>query len=159
TAWAADGGYVGSKICAGCHNQIYSSYIRTPMGRSLSIANGPDHLQSLPMPANVHSSSLNRDFRVFREGASFYQSESEPGVFNSVHKLEYVIGSGVNGYSYIVRRGNYLFQAPLSFYSRVDKWDLSPGYEFADYGFNRPIHAACITCHSGQPQPIAGRNG
>ena len=52
-----------------------------------------------------------------------------------------------------------MFQAPLSLYSRTGDWDLSPGYEHADYGFNRPIHAACLICHSGQPRPVADRNG
>src|SRR6202022_3318339 len=47
----------------------------------------------------------------------------------------------------------------LSLYSRTGDWDLSPGYEHADYGFNRPIPAACLVCHRGQPQPVADRNG
>ena len=38
-------------------------------------------------------------------------------------------------------------------------WALSPGYEFGDYGFNRPILPACIACHSGMPSTIVGRNG
>jgi hypothetical protein len=44
-------------------------------------------------------------------------------------------------------------------YARTGEWDLSPGYEHADYGFNRPINAACLACHSGHPQPVADRNG
>ena len=61
--------------------------------------------------------------------------------------------------SYVVRRGDHLFQAPLSYHRRIKKWDLSPGYEHSDYGFSRPILPACIACHSGRPQPIADRQG
>jgi len=38
-------------------------------------------------------------------------------------------------------------------------WGPSPGYEFTDLGFNRPITAGCIFCHSGRPNPVAGSNG
>jgi len=50
-------------------------------------------------------------------------------------------------------------QAPLSFYTRPRKWAPSPGYEYADLGFNRPITAGCIFCHSGRSSPVAGTNG
>ena len=40
-----------------------------------------------------------------------------------------LVGSGENGLTFMIRRGNYLFQAPLSYYSKTKKWDFSPGYE------------------------------
>jgi len=65
-------------------------------------------------------------------------------VFRDTNKIEWIMGSGANGWSAIVRRGDYLFQAPLSFYSSAKTWGLSPGYEFGDYGFRRPILPAGI---------------
>ncbi len=59
----------------------------------------------------------------------------------------------------MVNNGDYLFQAPLSFYSRPKTWGVSPGYEYGNYGFNRPILAGCIFCHSGQPRPVPDSNG
>jgi doubled CXXCH motif protein len=152
-------GYVGSRVCFGCHKQIYERYQRTAMGRSLSIAS-----QGAQLQGRISVEKGNRRFEVVQQGMDLYQVESATGpdgsqVFESKHKLEYAVGSGVNGYSYIVRRGDYLFQAPLSYYSRARKWDLSPGYELADYGFSRAIVPACIACHSAQPQPVAGRDG
>ncbi len=116
----------------------------------------------------VVSAELNRKFVVEERGDGFYQRETEASAtdkppFDSAHKLTYVIGSGVNGYSYLVRRGDHLVQAPLSYYQRESAWGLSPGYEFAkpgeDYGFNRTIHAACLQCHAGRPSPSAGSEG
>ena len=151
--------YVGSAVCAGCHEQIYREFRRTPMGRSMSVGSDPALLKLASKPAAVVSSQSNRRFDVFRQGDSVYQSESEAGTFQTSLKLEYAVGSGVNGYTYMVRRGDYLFQAPLSYYSRAGKWELSPGYEFADYGFSRAVPAACIACHSGRPQPVFGQDG
>ncbi|HEX4321857.1 MAG TPA: tetratricopeptide repeat protein, partial [Acidobacteriaceae bacterium] len=68
-------------------------------------------------------------------------------------------GAGMNGFGAILQRDQYLFQAPLSFYNKPATWGPSPGYEFVDLGFNRPIEPGCIFCHSGRPNPIAGSNG
>ncbi|HXJ44778.1 MAG TPA: tetratricopeptide repeat protein [Bryobacteraceae bacterium] len=156
--------YTGSRTCAGCHPKIYRDYTGAAMGRSMALATSAAHLGSVPASTSIFNEKLNRHFEVFRQGAALYQSEYELDssgheVFRTSHKLEYAIGSGVNGYTYIVRREDHLFQSPLSYYARRKTWDLSPGYEFADYGFNRPIAAACIGCHSGQPQPVRDHAG
>jgi hypothetical protein len=151
--------YLGSEACAGCHRSIYQKYRRTAMGRS--VTNPSPAL--LPESARVRSERWNRDYRVFSDGGQLYQAESEhrdgATVFEVVHKLEYAIGSGENGVSFAVRRGNHLFQAPLSFYTATGKWDLSPGFEETGEGFGRPIYEACIVCHSGRPQAVANREG
>jgi hypothetical protein len=119
---------------------------------------------SLPAPAERDQSGLYRRFRVFRRGKELWQSEYgfDAGgnkVFDDTHKLEFAIGSGVNGFTFAVRRGNYLFEAPLSYYSSKARWELSPGYESADLGFNRVIPGACTGCHSGRSRAIQGREG
>lgn len=151
--------YTGSKVCAGCHSAIYRSYAKTAMGNSMSIATpeGPDP------SVRIHSEVLNRDFTLSSDKSTLYQTESQHEgdrtVFENTQKLVYAIGSGENGKSFIVQRGGYLFQAPLSYYSRTGKWDLSPGFENSDQGFNRPIYDACITCHAGRAQPVPRRDG
>ena len=148
-------GYVGSRACSACHQQIYKEYVRTAMGRSMSLPG--NQLPAGTEPIGIES--LQREFRVFRKDGEIYQSESQPGVFENAQKLAYAIGSGENGISFAVRRGPYLFQAPLSYYSRTASWNLSPGFERADEGFSRPIYDACIVCHSGRPQAVPGRDG
>ena len=112
----------------------------------------------------VHSKKLARYFEVFTENGKLYQSEyarNESGekIFENIHKVEYAVGSGVNGITYVVRRGNHLFEAPLSYYSRTQEWNLSPGYEFVDIGFNRPTQTACLACHAGRPMSVRNREG
>lgn len=159
--------YVGSRVCAGCHREIHDSYATSAMGRSMVPVNAAAEPFSADGPPVV-SERLNRRFLNERRPDGIYQRESEARStgsppFDSAHKLAYVIGSGVNGFSYLVRRGEYLVQAPLSYYRRTEAWGLSPGYEFAkpgeDYGFNRTIHAACLQCHAGRPRPVAGHEG
>ena len=47
----------------------------------------------------------------------------------------------------------------MSFYAKPGKWDLSPGYENGEQGFDRFITAECVACHSGRSQPVPNRLG
>jgi hypothetical protein len=156
-------GYVGSKVCAQCHAPIASKYSRTDMGRSMS-AITPSLLERIPTSAAVVDDRLHRHFDVHSEDGKLFQSEYAIGedgkeVFRETHAVDWIIGSGANGFGVLLQRGEFLFEAPLSFYSKTQAWALSPGYEFGDYGFNRPILPGCIACHSGQPQAVLGGNG
>ena len=151
--------YVGSELRARCHKDLYDRFEASPMGRSMSLTDEATRpMVNSAQP--VVSQRLNRRFSVEERYDGFYQrkTESEPSdkpPFDILHKLDFAIGSGVNGYSFLVRRGNHLVQAPISYYSRKREWGLPPGYEFAkpgeDYGFNRTIHTACLQCHAGRP--------
>jgi hypothetical protein len=159
----ANAGYVGSRACAKCHPSIYESFSRTDMGRSMSEAN-PLLLEKMPTSASIFDSKLNRHFEIYTRDGNLYQSEYETAadgheVFRDSRKVEWIIGSGANGSGAIVREDDYLFEAPLSLYTKIHGWALSPGFEFGDYGFNRPILPGCIVCHSGQPKPFLDGNG
>ena len=160
---SADAGYVGSRACSQCHRSIYESFSRTDMGRSMSEIT-PTLLERIPTSASVFDSKLNRHFEISARENNLYQSEYETksdgkDVFRETRKLDWIIGSGANGSGAIVKQDDYLFEAPLSFYTKPQRWALSPGYEFGDYGFNRPVLPACISCHSGQPRPVLDGNG
>ncbi len=108
---------------------------------------------TLGLPGSAHT------YTVSHNDSGWVQSESEPGVFSMQFPLAYTVGSGTNGLTFLIRRGDYLFQAPLSYYSRTHKWEVSPGYEQADLGFGRVVPEECINCHAGRPAPIANRPG
>lgn len=160
---ASEGGYVGSRACAKCHPSIYESFMRTDMGHSMSEIT-PALLATVPATANIFDPRLNRHFELSIRDGSLFQSEYETAadgkeVFRDTRKVQWIIGSGANGRGAIVQDGDFLFEAPLSLYTKPEKWALSPGYEFGDYGFNRPILPGCIACHSGQPRPVLDGNG
>ena len=156
-------GYVGSQACGGCHLGIYRQYMRTGMGRSISSVS-PALLQNLQVPAVYANPRIDRHFEVTVKDGKLYESEyaldgSGKETFRDEHQLEWIIGAGANGIGAIARRGDYLFEAPLTFYTRSRTWEMSPGYESTDLGFNRPILPACLFCHSGRSNPIVGSDG
>lgn len=75
--------------------------------------------------------------------------------FSAEYSMDYYIGSGNQGRSYLVRIGDYLYQSPASYYSARSFWDMSPGYH-RDRApdFNRPVTAECLFCHSGRALPV-----
>src|ERR1700730_17722168 len=133
------------------------------MGRSMAEIT-PMLLEKIPTAASVVGDQLHRHFDVRAEDGRLLQSEYEIGedgkaVFRETYPVDWIIGSGANGFGAIIKRGEFLFEAPLSFYSKTQAWALSPGYQFGDYGFNRPILPGCIACHSGQPRAVLGGGG
>lgn len=157
------GRYVGSKVCAQCHAPIASNYSRTDMGRSMSEITA-SLLETIPNSASLVDDRLKKHFDLYVEDGRLFQSEYEKSpdgkeTFRETHEVNWIIGSGANGFGALLKRGDFLFEAPLSFYSKTQSWALSPGYEFGDYGFNRPILPGCIACHSGQPRAVLNGNG
>jgi hypothetical protein len=155
--------YAGSAACAQCHKEIYQNFSKTGMGRSMSLV-PPALLKTIHAPASVQDQNSNAHIEVELRDGKLFQTEYEKGadgqeIYRDSHELEWIIGAGENGFGGLIKRDDYLFQAPLSFYSRTQSWALSPGYEFSNYGFNRPILPACIFCHSGRPGAIPEGNG
>jgi hypothetical protein len=156
-------GYVGSKVCAQCHAPIASKYSRTDMGRSMSEITA-SLLEKIPNSATLVDDRLKKHFDLYVEEGKLFQSEYEKSPYGNetlreTHQVNWIIGSGANGFGALLKRGDFLFEAPLSFYSKTQSWALSPGYEFGDYGFNRPILPGCIACHSGKPRAVLNGNG
>lgn len=121
-------------------------------------------LPSLSLPSHFTNHQLDRHFDVFMRDGKLYQSEyavaaDSSEIFRDTHPITWMIGAGVNGFGPVLEQDHYLFQAPLSFYTKPGSWGPSPGYEATDLGFNRPILAGCIFCHTGRANAIAGTNG
>lgn len=76
------------------------------------------------------------------------QHLSERGL-TAEYPIVYRIGSGAKGRTFAVAVGNYLLEAPASWY-RSHGWDESPGYESLPLvDFDRPITSRCLFCHAG----------
>ncbi|MBI4473553.1 MAG: hypothetical protein HY646_12870 [Acidobacteria bacterium] len=156
--------YGGSEACGKCHRAYYESYRKTSMGRSMILASDPEHARNVPADFAAVNPSSKRSYRVFREGSDLYQSQYTIDPLGRIagerrFKIEYVMGSGTHGFGYLVKQGDYLVEAPLSYYTGVKMWDFSPGYRTSDFGFERRVLPRCLECHSGRPQPDASEAG
>lgn len=160
----AGGRYVGSKACATCHSTIYAGFRQTSMGMSMLPGDANSLSSVLPVPATVYDKDRNQYFGVTRRDGGLFQSQyaldaDGKELFRQTWKLDYDIGAGANGFGFLIQRDHYLFEAPLSYYTKTHSWGFAPGFEIQNRGFTRPILGRCITCHSGRPNPVAGQVG
>lgn len=155
-------GFTGSPACGECHASLYQSYLTTPMARSSGRMEDSLFRENLAKGAFLHSLS-GVSYRVLREESGAYFEFSKPTPvgdlppINGRRRLDYFIGSGVAGRSYISTVEGFLFQTPVSYYSAQAKWDISPGYERSEtMNLVRPIEVECLQCHASRLQAIPG---
>lgn len=148
-----DAGYVGSELCATCHAKIAETYRRHPMARSL---------------ANIHDAVPIEDYQQrnsFDAGPCSYRVELSDGkllhheiladtdgrpLYDITTEVQYAMGSGTRGRSYLTQRGDVLTMSSIGWYTNRG-WDLSPGYDPQNHQhFNRRVSEACLQCHAGR---------
>lgn len=152
---------IGSKACAGCHRAIYDSYAGTGMARSSGRAGTGPFKESFTSNRFADPNLGARYEISAAEGAYKMTFAREATSARGDRLLEWFVGSGNVGRSYLFAQDGFLFQAPVSYFSSAAKWGLSPGYAgkpFMDIA--RPVETACLTCHASRLQPVAGtQNG
>jgi predicted CXXCH cytochrome family protein len=87
---------------------------------------------------------------IIRSDAKGMTHTLEEDGLKAQYRVPYYIGAGAVGRSYLVRVGDYLFQSPASYYTHLNGWDLTPGYESEHrLDFDHEIVAGCLFCHTG----------
>jgi tetratricopeptide (TPR) repeat protein len=147
--------YIGDAACAQCHADIEESYRKHPMGRSLAPLSAASLREKLP------TSFEAQGFRYTvaeRGGHVFHEEVRRDAMGQTIARIDaevqFVLGSGRRGHSYLVNRAGYLFQSPISWYAQKRRWDLSPGYDTIHQHFERPIGGQCLFCHANQARPV-----
>jgi len=133
--------------CGRCHSWEVSGYEGSAMSHSMRRGgNEPSGKVEVPGTTIIVSSS---------SAGTWHRLESN-GETNEYH-VDYVVGSGRHASGYLIAIGNHLFQSPIAFYQSRRRYDLAPGYEGRpDPDFTRAVTPACLFCHSGGSEPVAG---
>ena len=153
--------YVGMQTCKSCHFKTYESYIKTGMGHSFGMASKSRSKASFGPHISVYDSISNYHYQPFWRQDSFYIMEYRLFKEDTIHKriehVKYIIGSGQHTNSHLISQNEYLTQAPITFYTQSQKWDMAPGF---NKGFNsrfeRLIKLECMSCHNGLPGLVEG---
>jgi hypothetical protein len=151
--------YVPESRCADCHADLAASFAAHPMGHSLTPAARAAATGGGPQP-NTSFAALDCQFQVEREGerVRHRRIRLDPAgrpIAEQVFQVDYAIGSGERGYSYLTDLDGYLFQTPVSWYSQKQKWDLSPGF-ISTLLSGRAIFPDCLFCHANRANFVEG---
>jgi predicted CXXCH cytochrome family protein len=143
-------GETGGQACAACHREIYDSYQATGMARSSG------RVASIDAEGSFEHKASDVKYRIFRQEETVWFGFASAG-FQGRRRLEYFVGSGTVGRSYLFSLDGFLYQAPVSWYAAPAHWDLSPGYQQYDHLYlTRPIGTECLECHASRLRPLAG---
>jgi hypothetical protein len=156
-SWVGD-----DQTCRTCHPSQYAGFKDTAMGRSMARPDRADPLGDFVRRFDFHSPDQGRHYSAFEDGEKYYHRESQKDaagneIYSDTREVAWSVGAGITGRSYLIREGDRLYMSPISFYTRIRGWDLSPGYREVTYhGFTRPVSEQCLVCHAGQVRAVQG---
>jgi predicted CXXCH cytochrome family protein len=137
--------------CASCHRQIYERYRYTPMAN----ASGEATVENL-IPGDFTHSPSGIHYRIFAEDQRVwlsYDREHAPAssALHGRQHLQYVIGSGKRGKTFLFEQEGYWFEAPINWYEKTGEWDMAPNYlSTEEMPLTLPVDPGCLHCHTSQ---------
>jgi hypothetical protein len=153
--------YAGDAACLSCHTE------------KASFASTAHHLSSrLPTAASIKghfergravlaTPNPYLHFQMESRDSGFYQSavvSAGPDSGTVTQRFGVVIGSGRKGQTYLFWRGDRLFQLPVSYWTSLDDWVMSPGYPEGVANFGREVAPRCLECHSTVAKSLLAMN-
>lgn len=139
--------------CAGCHQQIYDSWKRTPMAH----ASGPAADGFIPAdfthaPSGVH-------YRIDLQNGQVWLSYERPHAppdraLVGRQRLLFYLGSGRRGRTWLFQREGRWYEIPINWYAKKHLWDMTPNYlQAREMPFTLPVDPGCLHCHAANVQP------
>jgi len=160
-------GYVGSDACKDCHRDLFASYARHSMART-----GPRPLATLDGKwlARIFDAGASQpvahersgfSYRPFRKGSDYFVEELVLGddgarVDSWVQKLGYAYSAGSYGMAFYFRQGTRLYQIPIDYYPKAERWGIDPAAAEGNPRFSKALGSFCISCHADYPRREAG---
>lgn len=156
---SARSGFVGDTACRPCHAAEFSSYQHTAHHLT-SQEPAAETISGKFTPGSNVLTTINPllSFHMERSGNSFYEvavTGEPPKVSTRRERIDFVIGSGGKGQTYLYWRGNQLFELPVSYWTELGQWVNSPGYLDGIADFDRPIVPRCFECHATYIQALS----
>jgi hypothetical protein len=150
--------YVGDEACAECHFEHAEAYRRHPMGRSLTPAARAAADERYDAAAGNPFEAFGYRLEVECRGGRVFHRETRTDAQGKPAatleaEIQYILGSGAHGKSYLVNRDGLLFQSPVSWFTARQTWAVSPGFT-EDHHFERPVVAKCLFCHANDADAI-----
>jgi predicted CXXCH cytochrome family protein len=143
----------GNEACAKCHSDLSASYSQTAMAR----ASGPAIEQLTPADFTHAASGVH--YRVYAENNAAMLAFDRPDdpAMHGTRRLQYFIGSGHRGRTYLFSLDGFFFESPINWYAQKKVWDTAPAFGDAKFmPMNLPAYPGCLNCHtSASRAPIA----
>ncbi len=138
---------IADASCAKCHAEIYNKYLSTPM------ANASGAAEERPHPPSTVRSLAGATYTITNsghEGRASLLSTSSHGETMTV-PLDYFLGSGHLGTTYIYGADGFLFESPIAWYAASASFDMKPGLAGMQHAVPAlPLQSGCLRCHMSE---------
>jgi predicted CXXCH cytochrome family protein len=145
------------EVCRDCHQQIYDRYGRSAMAKASGNAMDGLNPQQRSSPDFRHGPSnilYHLSDQAGHVELTFTRSSGDGGsALNGKERLEYFIGSGHRGRTYLYQQEGFWFESPINWYGKKQVWDMAPAYTNATaMPGPLPVDPNCLHCHTGDVQ-------
>jgi predicted CXXCH cytochrome family protein len=138
---------VADAACEHCHQQIYRSYLGTPMANASGLA--ADRI----IPGAFDHRASRVEYRITDAGGDPTLTYTGGGISGTM-QLTYFLGSGHLGTTWLYSIDNYLFESPVAWYAASKGFDMKPGLENTTaMPPALPMESACLRCHMSAVRP------
>ncbi len=151
-------------MCGACHREILESYLKTPMANASGLAE--DRL----IPGTYQDGPSEMDYSVSRDadGALLRYTQRGDGGgaggaldtrrLSGTERLQYFLGSGHIGLTYLYEKNGYWMESPVAFYDKLHGYAMKPGAEgMRTMPPALTLNPSCLRCHmSGVARQVAG---
>jgi tetratricopeptide (TPR) repeat protein len=130
--------------CAACHQNIYCRYLNTSMANASGLAT--EHA----IPGSFLHTTSKMAYRVSLDDQRLWLSYGRTGDLDSEgrQRLEYFLGSGHLGVTYMYSIRGFLLESPIAYYSSFKGYDMKPGLsDSLTMPAALPISSECMRCH------------
>lgn len=159
-------GYVGTAICAECHQAPSTRQPCSHMALTLHSTGQFALTRSLNLPAVVLDETNHVRYRIEQQDGKLHL-EARRGREVARAEMTYALGSGKLALTFVreIDADNYE-ELRVTYYARTDRWDLTPGQRMARpvsarEALGRPIEKhgdqGCLNCHASLLVQSAGK--
>lgn len=149
----ASAGYLGAQACGECHADRWRGFQETSHHQA-SMLSSPEVIRGRFDPPHDVLLTRNPDLRFqmeARDGGFFVNVIAPDDVLRL--KIDYVVGIGSLGQSYLYWDGDKLLQAPVGWFRPLARWANNPGHKDG-VPTVKPILPRCLECHATYAEPL-----
>jgi hypothetical protein len=140
---------IADATCARCHEAIYRSYLATPMANASGMA-----VDNLIPGSFLHiSSQVNYEVSAETGKAVLSWREIREPRLSVQWPLDYFLGSGHLGITYLYTINHYLLESPVAWYTDLHHYDMKPGLgKITQTPPPLLAETGCLRCHMSAVQ-------
>ncbi|TCD00577.1 hypothetical protein EZ449_20690 [Pedobacter frigidisoli] len=139
--------YTGAATCVKCHKDLPQSYAHSPHGLTSNLVVDQELLKVYAPDSNSFSFNEHQKVVVEKRNDGIFQVAYNDGKEVNAQKFDIKFGSGEKAFTFAYWHGKKLYELPLSYFSSINNWAISPGFPANTFYYERGITSRCFECH------------